>query len=138
MQHDHRSRIDSVLSASYEQTYLLLNDVVWGRQRSIDQAQPTRMPPTRDRRKLKLQWLPISVDCNIAHLATGKTMESECKAVGVITPVGFVEFDAMPFDMRLAEILLQSDRATSHPLIEVQSNANHVLHKPQNVCVGGA
>jgi hypothetical protein len=79
-----------------------------GSEVSMRRSQAAPEPPFTER-KFKLQWLPIGVDRNVAHLANRDIMQGERDTVGIVSPVRLAKFNSVPFDSGLAEIVFQSD-----------------------------
>ena len=89
-----------------------------------------------DEWKFKLQGLPICVDRDVTHPCACEVVHGQCETVRVPSPVRLSNFNAVPLDAALLEVILQCCLSSRSFLVEMEAKINHQPYEAQHVCIG--
>jgi len=100
-EHDHRTWRGVVAIARNRRGRLPIHDVLWTRERRVDPPSPGSFG--RHWRQLKFQRLPVAIHDEVHHQLLFPQLRAEGDAALVRSPIGLVEFHAMPGLVRLLD-----------------------------------
>ena len=88
---DYRPRLHQICWTVDERRFVPCTDIIGRRDGSVDPSSPRT---GFGRWKFERQRFPVSVDHDVNHSAC-RVARRESETVGVVTPIGLVEFDPM-------------------------------------------
>ena len=136
IQHHDGPGIDSVARISHVECGHSGGNVVWSGKRSVHGAEPASMYNPGDEWKFKLQGLPICVDRDVTHPCACEVVHGQCETVRVPSPVRLSNFNAVPLDAALLEVILQRCLSSRSFLVEMEAEIDQQPYEAQQVCIG--